>query len=419
MPLTKSGLSALSNAFNSSVGDVFSNLLSQQVGNIFQPVRVKSIILNESHPRFKELGEWNGLGIIEYETINNPIASSSPLPYARPLLSNQKSFPLINEIVFLFSLPNTDIGQFTTSNDNYYLTTVSLWNHPHHNAYPKQPNELPPSQQKDYIQTQAGSVRRVTDQSTEINLGKTFKEKANIHPLLPFEGDSIYEGRWGNSIRFSSTIKGEPLNKSLSPWSKNPSQAGDPILIIKNGQGQQSKEGWIPTLEDINNDEASIYLTSTQQIPISPASSDYTSYKSNPPKSPKEYSNKQILLSSGRLVFNTTEDHLLLSSNKSINLNSLGGLNVDTNIVTIQSQNIYLGSKNASEPLLLGNQTVQLLNQLISNLSSFAEICGTLVSTPPGTPLVPLNIVATQLQSSLKALQSNLNNLKSKYNYTV
>jgi hypothetical protein len=413
MPITKFGLSSLNNAFNSSVGDNFSSLLAQQVGNIFQPVRVKSIILNESHPRFKELGEWNGLGIIEYENINNPISSNSPLPTARPLLSNNKNFPLINEIVFLFSLPNTDIGEFTTANDNYYLTTVALWNHPHHNAYPTQPNNLPPTQQKDYIQTQAGSVRRVTDQSTEIFLGKTFKEKSNIHPLLPFEGDVIYEGRWGNSIRIGSTVPNTSNN-----WSST-GLSGDPILILKNGQGNQTKEGWVPIVEDINNDDSSIYLTSTQNIPITPASSDYTSYKSNPPQSPQKYSGKQIILSSGRLVFNTTEDHLLLSSNKSINLNSLGGLNIDTNIVIIQSQNIYLGSKSATEPLLLGNKTVDLLNQLIDNISSFAQICSTLVSTPPGTPLGPLNIVSTQLVSSLKALQSNLNNIKSKYNYTV
>ena len=413
MPITKSGLSSLSNAFNSTIGDTFNALLAQQVGNIFQAVRVKSIILNELHPRFTELGEWNGLGIIEYEVVSNPISSNEPLPIARPLLSNQKSLPLINEIVFLFSLPNTNIGQFTTSNDNYYLTTVSLWNHPHHNAYPTNPNVLPPSQQKDYVQSQAGSVRRVTDQSTEINLGKTFKERSNIHPTLPFEGDVIYEGRWGNSIRMGSTVLNAPNN-----WSSIGTN-GDPILILRNGQGIQTEEGWIPITEDINNDDSSIYLTTTQQIPLEASSTDYTSYKNNTPKQPKEYSGKQIILSSGRLIFNTTEDHLLLSSNKSINLNSLGGVNIDTNTFTIQSQNIYLGSKNASEPLLLGNQTVDLLNQLISNLSSFAQICSTLVSTPPGTPLGPLNIVSTQLDASLKALQANLNNLKSKYNYTV
>jgi hypothetical protein len=280
-------------------------------------------------------------------------------------------------------------------------------------AYPSNPSLPPPSQQKDYIQTQAGSVRRVTDQSTEINLGNTFKERSDIHPLLPFEGDVIYEGRWGNSIRIGSTVQNTPNN-----WS-NIGANGDPILILRNGQGTQTQEGWIPTTEDINNDDSSIYLSSTQQIPIEASSTDYTSYKNNPPQKPKDYSGKQILISSGRLVFNTTEDHLLLSSNKSINLNSLGGINLDTNTFTIQSQNIYLGSKNATEPLLLGNQTVELLNQLISNLSSFAQICSTLVSTPPGTPLGPLNIVSTQLDASLKALQANLNNLKSKYNYTV
>jgi hypothetical protein len=68
---------------------------------------------------------------------------------------------------------------------------------------------------------------------------------------------------------------------------------------------------------------------------------------------------------------------------------------------------------------LLGDQTVTLLNQLISNLSSFAQICSTLVSTPPGTPIAPLNVASVQLIGSLNALQSNLNNLKSKYNYTV
>ena len=77
----------------------------------------------------------------------------------------------------------------------------------------------------------------------------------------------------------------------------------------------------------------------------------------------------------------------------------------------------YIGSKNANEPLLLGNQTVNLLNQLISDISGFMNICSTAVSTPPGTPLVQLNIAASQVNTSLQALQANLETLKSKYNY--
>jgi hypothetical protein len=408
MPITQYGLGSLSNSFNPTNNNGFGFFNQTKLS----AVRVVSILLDESHPRFKELGEWNGLGTIEYVDIYN-VNSNVIRSIAKPFFPSVKHYPLINEIVYLLQLPSTDIGDNKNATISYYLDVISLWNHPHHNAYPTNPNILPPSQQKDYLQTQAGSVRRVTDQSTEINLGNTFKERSNIHPLLPFEGDVIYEGRWGNSIRIGSTVQNTPNN-----WS-NIGTNGDPILILRNGQGTQTQEGWIPTIEDINNDDSSIYLSSTQQIPIEASSTDYTSYKNYPPQKPKDYSGKQILISSGRLVFNTTEDHLLLSSNKSINLNSLGGINLDTNTFTIQSQNIYLGSKNATEPLLLGNQTVELLNQLISNLSSFAQICSTLVSTPPGTPLGPLNIVSTQLDASLKALQANLNNLKSKYNYTV
>jgi hypothetical protein len=190
-------------------------------------------------------------------------------------------------------------------------------------------------------------------------------------------------------------------------------------MIIRNGQGEQTKEGWIPTVEDINNDDASIYLTSTQKVPLEAATTNYYSYKNNPPAAPNEYSGKQVIVSSGRLVFNSSEDHILLSSAKSISLNSNSGVNVDTSIFTVQSSNVYLGSKNATEPLLLGNQTVTLLNQLIKNLSGFVTVCSTVVSTPAGSPLTQLNIAANQLNSSLNALQANLESLKSKSNFTI
>jgi hypothetical protein len=406
------GFSALNQNLNNFLGNNFNTNLAQQQASLIQAVRVSSIVLDENHPRFKELGEWNALGAVEYVDIVNPLPSES-LPVAFPLLGNNKTLPLINEVIYLLNLPDTGIGEISSNFKKYYIDVVSLWNHPHHNAFPTDPNILPPSQQKDYTQTQIGNVRRVTDQSTEIFLGKTFIERSNIHPLLPFEGDNIIEGRWGNSIRIGSTVPNTPNN-----WSSTGS-SGDPIVIIRNGQGIQTEEGWIPTVEDINNDESSIYFTSTQKIPLNTSSTNYFSYKNNPPQSPNQYAGKQVIINSGRIVFNTTQDHILLSSNKTVNLNAIEGVNIDTPTVIFQSRNVFIGSKNATEPLLLGNQTVELLNQLISNLASFAQICSTLVSTPPGTPLGPLNVVSTQLASSLNALQANLNNLKSKYNYTV
>jgi hypothetical protein len=97
-------------------------------------------------------------------------------------------------------------------------------------------------------------------------LGPNFPEKADIRTLRQFTGDVTLEGRWGNSIRFGSTTA---LNGFENYWSATGS-AGDPITIIRNGQGKQSSnlKNWFPTVEDINRDLSSIYLTAGQKIQI-------------------------------------------------------------------------------------------------------------------------------------------------------
>ena len=403
------GFSTLNRSLNANLNNNYNTQNAINQMNLIKAVRVLSIVLDETHPRFKELGEWNGLGIVEYEEVNNPLPSQS-LPTARPLTGNNKNLPLINEIVYIIGFPDTDIDSISSNTADYYINIVSLWNHPHHNAYPTAPNTLPPTQQKDYVQTEAGSIRRVTDQSTEIFLGKTFVERSNIHPILPFEGDIISEGRWGNSIRIGSTVKDTPNN-----WSVTGSN-GDPIFIIRNGQGKQTEEGWIPTVEDINNDDSSIYLTSTQRIPLKASSTIYDSYQTAP-SSPDQYSGKQVILNSGRLVFNSTQDHILLSSNQTIGFNAVSGFNFDTksNFV-VNAPTIKLGGKNATEPILKGDTTVQILTDLIDELYKLTIALQSV--TPQGGPLVLP--AATQLAPKLLQIKTQLNNqTKSKISKTL
>ena len=415
MAKSRYGFSALNNNLNSSISNLGNNLSNVSANNT--AVRVISIVLDDKHPRFNELGGWNGLGTIEFQSVENP-QELVIYPTARPIYPNVKNYPLKNEIVFLMSMPNTGIGSSTTSTQNYYISVISLWNHPHHNGYPLNSNSPPPSQQKDYQQTGDGSVRRVTDQSTEINLGKTFKERSNIHPILPFEGDVIHEGRWGNSIRIGSTVKNTP-----NTWSSSGTD-GDPILIIRNGQlVDASPEGWIPITEDINKDISSLYITSTQKLPIiSSSPTDYFSYKTNKPDSPNQYSGPQIALNSGRLIFNSKTDHILLSSKKSINLNAVDSINFDTaGNVIIQSGKLFLGSKDATEPVLLGDTTIKLLTELVNNLNQFMIICSNAVSTAQGTPLGTLNNAATAMNVFLEDIITNkkLEGAKSNNNYTI
>lgn len=420
------GFSGLNQSLNSSINNGFNTATALNTANLIIAVRVLSIVLDENHPRFEELGGWNTLGAIEYELVEDS-KTENPPSIAYPLSPNIKNYPLINEIVYLISLPNTGIGEISISKRPYYINIVSLWNHPHHNAYPANPNNLPPEQNKDYIETQAGSVRQVTDQSTEISLGKTFKERSNIHPLLPFEGDIIQEGRWGNSIRLGSTVQYTP-----NTWSSSGIN-GDPIIILRNGQGEQTEEGWIPTTEDINNDESSIYLTSTQIIPLEAESISYVSYEGSgyeAPATPNTFNGNQIMLSSGRLVFNSSNDHILLSSAKSINLNSKISVNIDTDKFIVQSNNTYLGNiKLATEPLMLGKKTTDVLRDLVNKLTPLVKALQSIQTAPtvPGAPVVFLNLIepTTNLLIMLNSLNTELGassencTLISKNNFTV
>jgi len=409
------GLIAINNVANNSKQNSFGTFTNMGLNSLIVTGRIISIVLDESHPRFQEFGEWNGLGTIEFDLVDSPTPPNQLYPVAKPLDPSVKSFPLINEIVYILALPNTNIGEFASTKTNYYINTIGIWNHPHHNAFPQNSNILPPSQQKDYVQTELGSVRRVTDQSTEIFLGRTFVERGNIHPLLPFEGDKIIEGRWGNSIRLGSTVKNTP-----NTWSSI-GENGDPITIIRNGQGNQTDEGWIPTIEDINNDDTSIYFTSTQKIPLEASSiNDYFSYKSNPPIQPNEYAGRQIILNSGRLVFNTTEDHLLLSSIKSINLNAVESINFDTiGPVVLQAGEVYLGSKSATESVLLGNSTIDLLRTLLIQLADLTNTLSLQIGVPPGAPLAPTNTVAALTTATINNVINQLEGLKSNSVKTV
>lgn len=398
------GFSALNKSLNNNLDNGFGILQALSQAGLIRSVRVISIVLDDSHPLWDEVGQYNGIGTIEYQDVADPNPPFNP-PTAKPFNTNGRKYPLINELVYLISLPNTNIGEFTTTQTEYYIDTIGIWNSPHHNAFPTNPNTPPDSQQKDYVETEAGSVRRVTDQSTEIDLGNTFIERANIHPLQAYEGDIIYEGRWGNSIRFGSTVNG------FTNWS-SVGENGDPIVIIRNGQGEQSNNGWITINENINNDDSSIYLTSTQNIPLNPTSEKYSSY-SNQPEKINQFAGKQVLINSGRLVFSTTTDHVLLNSQKSVGINAIESFNVDSPKSVIQSNEIYLGGKNATEPLLKGDTTIELLSQLVSQLIHLTKILG-FVTTQAGPGVAQaaktlepfLNTLKTQIETTTKSTVS-------------
>jgi hypothetical protein len=411
------GFSGLNSNLNRGRDNNFNTL--QALSNQIKAVRVKNIVLDETNSKWKTYGEWNGLGTIEFIDIKVPksINSNTFDGVAQPLFPYLKNYPLINEIVYVVLLPSSNLGEKVTATQLYYITPISLWNSPHHNASPFIVDALPENQQRDYEQTEGGSVRRSTDQSTEITLGEYFQEKLNIHPLLPFEGDIIYEGRWGNSIRFGSTVK-----EKENTWSSS-GENGDPITIFRNGQDPNSSdEGWVPVKEDINKDLSSIYLTSTQTLPLTPSISNYDSYNS-PPEKVNNFSGKQIMLNSGRLVLNANSNHLLLSAEKSINLNTLGSVNIDSKNDTIikvgKDSKILLGDKGATESVILGDKfltDLQVFLQEMVKLSTALVASGIPV---PFTQMLGAASTAPTMATAAQNIVNKIENYKSKVSKTV
>jgi hypothetical protein len=393
----------------------------EDLTNKLIPARVIDVILDETHPDFLNLGEWNSIGIIKYELINSPEGEQITKKIAKPLLANIKTFPLKNEIVFLIRLPDTDsLNNLTNNEIYYYLTLVSMWNHPHHNAFPNPLNNdiISESQRKDYKSIEDGNIRRVTDNSTEINLNSTnnsggkFIERINIHPILPFTGDNIFEGRFGNSIRLGSTVKSNSLYQNN--WSTTGNE-GDPIVVIRNGQPiNSSDEGWLPIVENINSDLSSIYFTSTQRIPIEVSTKNYSGISTEQlPLFPASYNGNQIILNSGRLLLNSTTDSILLSSKKVIALSAIEDIGISTRKnVTLTGDLIKLGGINAGESLILGDSFIKQFKVLLETMNL---LCDALVAEPAlkgGAPAA-----ASQLKTIINLIKDK--NYLSRFSKTI
>lgn len=224
------------------------------------PVRVFSIILDDSHPKYA--GE-DSIGTIFYGKVD--LNESSPnlnsLSKAKPLFSFIKYFPLVNEIVLILNATSRNIYSDTKGDNvfvsNYYLPNINVWNNPQQNALPLE-RDLKNKPNANNAEEASLGIEQNQSEKNKILLGEYFTEKDNIKSLQPFEGDLILEGRFGNSIRMGATTPSDKPNN----WSST-DNIGDPITIISNGQVKTTGD---TVLENINETPSSIFLLSNQNI---------------------------------------------------------------------------------------------------------------------------------------------------------
>jgi hypothetical protein len=355
--------------------------------------RVVDIILDENHPKFKELGEYSSIGTVIYENVGNSNLGTST-KIASPLFSNNKTYPLIGELILLTQSPSPiqSSNDFTPS--IYYISGINLWNSPHHNLLP---NPLKPNQ--DVINTSSNPSQ------------PQFIEKDNIYPLLSFTGDVVYEGRNGQSLRFGSTTKSNSLHKNT--WS-SVGNNGDPITILRNGQNPEIiQSGWIPITEDINNDLSIICLTSTQKLEyddiiINKFNKFYTLGRSI---TLNNFTQPQILFNSNRITINAKEDSIFIGAKEHINFSTEGYTNFKSQNLYIDAKNVKLGDETATESLILGDSFMDNFNFLLKALNNLCTVLETDTSWPGGVPApnTPVNVAASALKSQVENISNKIN----------
>jgi hypothetical protein len=381
---------------------------------------VYDIILDETHSLIKKnILSIADIGSILFREYGNNLQSSDDLPTAMPIDKNFTTIPVVNEKVQII---RNHLGTFYkriqrdfTPNNSANNTEIS--------------SKL--NKSKEAVSNSITSYKNV--ESTKIpnsnintnakydKFGKYFLEDKKIHKLKLYEGDSLIQSRFGQSIRFSA------YNNVKNTFS--------PVIILRNVENElnKSKDYFSTIEEDINRDGSIIAMTSNQyELNFKPGvlNKSGTSNFETKPESFMDYPSKligdQILLNSGRIILSAKNAEMLFYSKKNYGFISDGGMSIDNklgidinvkdniNIVTNDRDivmytgngSVFIGN-NELEPMVKGQKLVDLLQELITAILSQQYL------TPSGpTALGPENF------NDFISISEKLNNILSKQNQT-
>jgi len=236
-------------------------------------------------------------------------ASDDNLPWIDPIDSTIQEIPAIGEVVVVEKI----LGNM------YYRRKVPLARKLQENAMVNTNSAFT-----------GGTLSSAVGTNEEITLekhkfGDYFKPDPTIRPLKHFEGDLLIQGRMGQSIRFGSSAV-DPSSKELAP-----------SIIIRTGQGKDNENTYVThispfglTLEDINKDASSIWMTSNQTLPFAPATLETGCIGRTLSTPPQIFDKAQILVNSDRVILNAKKENILLYAKDTIYFNAGNEIRIDT-----------------------------------------------------------------------------------------
>lgn len=289
---------------------------------------------------------------------------------AIPLNFNNVRIPIKGEVILVIKASNALSAALRLNLTNYYIDIISLQHSINHNALPTSTSmtnqtQGNPNGAAAYEESSTGNMQ-VSENNPELD--PDFTEKVNVAPLQPFVGDTIITGRYGSSLRFSSNSKGG--NFTVQPKFKG--DPGNPITILRNTAPKSTGDKKF-IVEDFNNEDNVFVLASGQQLEFKQSSTVLKAANAkqiNTWQTEKWGTTPQAFLSSGRIVFNSTQKEIIAFAKKGIALSSETNVTIDARqIISLNANKIELGDS-ATEPLLLGTQFQAWFTSFINALGS-------------------------------------------------
>ena len=246
-----------------------------------------------------------------------------------PMSNNIKQIPIIGETVLIFQADN-----YQSSENGYRLQ----W-------YYMMPNNITSG-----INNNILPIHSYGNQFQEdLEFTDIVKDKP-ISPLQPYRGDLLIEGRWGNSLRFGSTIEFKDNYSVTPPWTGD--KLGDPIIILSNNKDNKKLKQFVVESFEKNS---MLMLTSTQKLVNFQLENTRQIRKFT---TESDFSKSQLIGIADRIILKCNEDILVADSPKSIVLNT---------------PELLIGDDQADTPLVHGDILLNIFEKLLQVLEAGVE----------------------------------------------
>jgi hypothetical protein len=303
---------------------------------------VVDVIFDHTHPEYFTPDGYN-VGSIKVRIFEDTqTVIDSELSWADPIDNTIQEYPLIGELVTLQKI-----------RDNlYYTRKIPIAHKIQENAILNLNDAL----QNRSSNTLANAINKQQEILFDIHkFGEYYRPDSRVRPLKHFEGDKIFQGRMGQSIRFGSSQM-DPSSDGLAP-----------NVIIRSGQGKDIENKAASTtavygvlLEDINKDPSSLWMTSDQIVPFTPATIDAGSFLRSAQEPPTIFDGAQTIINSDRIILNAKNNQIMLFSSNTINLNSYSDITLDTDANIFLSANEEVSIKMGGEFTLVSDADITI-----------------------------------------------------------